>query len=462
MKKNPRFYIALWVSKAVMLLQRLLGMNASYFPGKLAIKLCPDFLGRIDKPGTVITVTGTNGKTTCCNMIIDVLTANGCDVLNNRAGSNIDAGVASALIAAASLGGHVKQKIAVLEVDERSSLRIYPYVHPDYTVCTNLFRDSIQRNAHPEFIFSVIEKALPDDTHLILNADDPISFRLKRNNPRSYFSIARLPSDREECINIINDARVCPDCGHTPEYEYVRYHHIGKMHCPNCGLSSPTPDFLASPDFENGRFTVRTAEGEESYPMISDSIFNVYNQVTTVSLLRTFGLSSESIAESFEHMHIVKSRYTSTEEDGIKVVTNMTKGQNPVACSIVFDYMRSEPGSKEIILMLDDATYKKTTEIMTWIYDADFELLNDESIKRIVACGVRTNDYHLRLLLAGVPEEKIRCVRLETDAPKELSLCGTDKVFILHDLTTPKLTASVKSGVIEEIKKRKAEVSHED
>ena len=44
MKKNPRFYIALWVSKAVMLLQRLLGMNASYFPGKLAIKLCPDFL----------------------------------------------------------------------------------------------------------------------------------------------------------------------------------------------------------------------------------------------------------------------------------------------------------------------------------------------------------------------------------------------------------------------------------
>ena len=99
---------------------------------------------------------------------------------------------------------------------------------------------------------------------------------------------------------------------------------------------------------------------------------------------------------------------------------------------------------------------------MTWIDDADFELLNDESIKRIVACGVRTNDYHLRLLLAGVPEEKIRCVRLETDAPKELSLCGTDKVFILHDLTTPKLTASVKSGVIEEIKKRKAEVSHED
>lgn len=462
MKKNPRFYAALWICKAVMLLQRLLGMNASYFPGKLAIKLCPDFLGRIDKPATVITVTGTNGKTTCCNMIIDVLSANGYDVLNNRAGSNIDAGIASSLIAAASMGGCVKQSIAVFEVDERSSLRIYPYVHPDYTVCTNLFRDSIQRNAHPEFIFSIVDKALPDDTVMILNADDPISFRLKRGNPRSYFSIARLPSDREECINIINDARVCPDCGHIPEYEYVRYHHIGKMSCPHCGLSSPAADYLALPSFESKSFTVRTPDGEETYPMISDSIFNVYNQVTTVALLRTFGLEAEKIAKSFEHMQIVKSRYTSTEKDGVKVVTNMTKGQNPVACSIVFDYMRSEPGSKEIILMLDDATYKKTTEIMTWIYDADFELLNDDSIKRIVACGVRTNDYRLRLLLAGVPEEKIRCVTLETDAPHELELCGTDKVFILHDLTTPKLTASVKKGVLEEIEKRKTEASHED
>ena len=64
MKKNFRFYIALWISKAAMLLQRMLGMNASYFPGKIAIKLCPDFLGRIDKPKTIITVTGTNGKTT--------------------------------------------------------------------------------------------------------------------------------------------------------------------------------------------------------------------------------------------------------------------------------------------------------------------------------------------------------------------------------------------------------------
>lgn len=453
MKKNFRFIVALIVGKLSMWLQKLLGMNASYFPGKLAIKLCPDFLGRIDKPKTIITVTGTNGKTTCCNMLIDALTDNGYDVLNNRAGSNIDAGIASSLIAECTLSGKVKKQLAVFEVDERSSKKIYSYVHPDYAVCTNLFRDSIQRNAHPEFIFSFIDSNLPDDTHMILNADDPISSRLKINNRRSYFSISRLPTDRQECVNIINDMRVCPYCGAKLEYDYVRYHHIGKMHCPGCGFASPEGDYTASPDYDSKTFTVHTKDGDETYPLINDSVFNTYNQVTVVAVLREFGLSAEAIAKSFAHMGIVKSRYTNVVKNGVEVVTNMTKGQNPVACSIVFDYIRSEPGIKEVIVMLDDLTFKKTTEIVTWVYDADFEFLNDESIKRVVVCGVRMHDYHLRLLLAGVPEEKIRCVEYEPDAPAELELEGTEKVFILHDLTTPKLTKQVRDGILARLEK---------
>ncbi len=455
-KKNLRFYAALWVSKAIMLLMHLLGRNASYLPGKFALKICPDFLARAEKPEKIITVTGTNGKTTCCNMILDILTDSGMKVLNNKAGSNTDAGIASALLGAASLGGHVKEKVALLEVDERSSLRIYPFIHPDYTVCTNLFRDSIQRNAHTEFIFSIIDKAIPDDTFMILNADDPVSCRLKADNPRAYFSIERLPGDKSECVNIINDARVCPVCGHIPEYEYVRYHHIGRMHCPNCGLRSPDADFSASPDFENACFTVRHNGETETYPIVSDSIFNIYNQVTAVTLLRTFGLSAESIAKSFSHMSIIKSRYSKSERNGIEVVTNMAKRQNPVASSIVFDFMRSEPGNKEVILMLDAPEYRKTTENMTWIYDADYELLNDESIKRVVAAGIRVHDYHLRLLLAGIPEEKLRCVANELDAAAELELRDTDKVFILHDMTTMPLTEKVKASVLSEIEKRGA------
>ena len=203
----------------------------------------------------VIGITGTNGKTTTKELVSAVLTENGYDVLNNKAGSNIDAGIASSLLGDANLLGHVKKQLAVFEVDERSSLKIYAYIHPDYAVCTNLFRDSIGRNAHAEFISSIIERALPDDTHMILNADDPISSQLKPNNKRTYFSIARLDTDRTECVNIINDMRSCPKCGGKVEYEYVRYHHIGKMRCTSCGFASPEADYTASPDWTAGTFT---------------------------------------------------------------------------------------------------------------------------------------------------------------------------------------------------------------
>ena len=141
-----------------------------------------------------------------------------------------------------------KKKIAVFEIDERSSKLIYPYIKPTFAVCTNLFRDSIHRNANPEFIFNIINSSLPEESHLILNADDLISCNLGEKNKKTYFSINRLPSDREESINLINDMRICPKCHHKLKYNYVRYHHIGNAKCEFCGYASPVGDYKAELD----------------------------------------------------------------------------------------------------------------------------------------------------------------------------------------------------------------------
>lgn len=453
MSRGLRFPFALLLSKTAMWTQKLLGMNASYFPGKLAIRLCPDFLGRIGKPETIITVTGTNGKTTVCNMMIDILEANGYDVLHNRAGSNINAGIASALIGGSSLFGKSKKKMAIFEIDERSSMLIYPYINPDYAVCTNLFRDSIHRNAHAEFISNIISDSLPGQSHLVLNADDLISASLAPKNERTYFSIGHLDSDLDSCINIINDMRICPNCHHTLTYDYVRYHHIGKAHCPACGFSSPQPDFIAQPDFEKNILLVTADGNTEEYPLITNSIFNIYNQLTAITLLRKFGLSKEKISSALLELHIVESRYSKEQAGGISVITHMAKGQNPIACSCVFDYVSREPGRKEIILMLDDVFDRAaSSEIMTWIYDADFEFLASDSITNIIISGVRCMDYKLRLLLGGVPEERLICTAKELDAPDFLKLDGTDSIFILHELYAADDAMKVRDRVLDKIR----------
>ena len=88
MKRTFRFYFALTVAKCANLALKILGRKASYFPGKVALSLCPDFLGMVEKPKIVIAITGTNGKTTVANLLLDCLENCGYKVINNKAGSN--------------------------------------------------------------------------------------------------------------------------------------------------------------------------------------------------------------------------------------------------------------------------------------------------------------------------------------------------------------------------------------
>ena len=64
-----RFYFALWASKFAMWVYKLRGQERNDRPGLLAFKLCPDFLKHIKKPPLVITITGTNGKSTTSALV---------------------------------------------------------------------------------------------------------------------------------------------------------------------------------------------------------------------------------------------------------------------------------------------------------------------------------------------------------------------------------------------------------
>ncbi len=438
-----RFLLALWIAKGGRLALRILRRNATYFPGYVALKLCPDFLGRVGKPKKIIAVTGTNGKTTVSNLLNDVLTQNGYRVLNNQLGSNVAAGIATSLLMGCGLFGKAKYETAVFEVDERSSKRIYPYVKPDVLVITNLFRDSIMRNAHPQYIAGIIEAAVPETTKLVLNADDLISSGVSPNNPRVYFGLDRMKTDVTECINLVNDMQICPECSGELVYDYRRYHHIGKAHCRDCGFKSPESDYLGTDiDMDAMTMTVADRDGRMQLDLLSDSIFNIYNMVTVIAALREFGLSHDEIKTGFDKTKIVETRYNVQQAGDVKVVMQMSKDRNALACSRAFDYISGQPGDKEIIMMMNNLSDdQRWSENVAWLYDCDFEFLNKDNITRIVATGPRARDYYLRLLMAGVPEDKLRCTLHELDAPELLeyktgsSIClfyGTDAMNLVY------------------------------
>ena len=425
MKKDFKFYFAQFSSKCTYGLIKIVkifkkSLNGSHYPGKIALKFDKDFLGKIEKPEKIICVTGTNGKTTTANMLIDALEKNGFEVLNNKLGSNIQAGIACALSTGATITGKTKYDVAVFEVDERSSIKVYPYIEPTIILCTNLFRDSMKRNAHPEFILDIINQGLEGNTttKLVLNADDLISCQIApENKNRVYFGMDALPSDTTECHNIVNDFANCPKCGSKLKYDYLK---DGKK--------------------------------QTEYNLITDSVVNIYNQIATTACLKEFGLSDIEIRKAFDDYKLVESRYKEEDYNGLTIKTMMAKGQNAVACSRVFDYIKTDSGNKAVMLNLDDFYDAKTSsENICWLYDTDYELLNDPSIKQICIAGKRRMDHYMRCLIAGIPKEKITVCEYEEEEPAMLNFNKIDKVFVLYDVYTIPMAMKVKEGIKEQV-----------
>ncbi len=445
------FYIALWSAKAAQLALRIIRRGGTTAPGKIALAICPGFLGRIGRPETLIGVTGTNGKTTVSNMLCDIFESLGLDPVSNREGANIDAGAATSLISAVNLGGKCRKKLGVLEMDERSAARLFPVLKPDYLIVTNLFRDSMRRNAHPEYIAGLMDRSIDPTTHLILNADDPISSSLAPLNSRTLFSVDKLSEEPPLRDNLVQDVQICPVCGERIEYDFRRYHHIGRAHCDACGWHSPDPDYLLiSADPEAGKITVMESDIWQEYPMPSPEIYNLYNALAAVTLLRSMGRSAEEIARAMETLKVVQSRLRSEDIGRWQLTESMAKGLNAVACSRNFDMVRNTPGKKAVVLMLDDVFDEKdSSENIAWLYDADFEFLCDEDIVQILAVGTRCLDTRLRLLLAGAEPGKVTAVPKAADAADLVMLDACEKVFVLFEVYRHAQAMEVRNAIAE-------------
>ena len=429
--KKIRFYLAMFAGKLSLLGLKLLGRNASYLPGKIALTIDKDFIGGLTPPKTVIAVTGTNGKTTVSNLLNSILVANGYQVTNNSLGSNVQAGIANALLEDSTFSGKPTKDIAVLEIDERSSLKIYPYLKPDYLICNNIMRDSLARNAHTEFISFIINKALPESTQVILNADDLVCATLAPNNKKRIYFGLDVEKSGEAGPAYLQDIVYCPKCGQPLTAEYIRYNHIGRMHCSSCAFASPAPDFLITQiDREGNTFTVEHHGKSEKFNLINDNIVNLYNFCGLIALLSTLGLSYKQIADGFARSAIVKTRYDKIQSGSLTITMQLSKGQNPTACARCFSYVAKCPGENKAIIFVGDNF--EASESPCWFFDSNYSYLNDPSINQIIFSGPRCKDQLLRAQIAGIPTEKIKIISDSTAGSDLLDTELSKDIYVLY------------------------------
>ena len=422
-----RKFLAIVLCKLGRFAGKLVGKGSS-LPGKLALKVCPDILSRVRLPGRIIAVTGSNGKTSTVEMIAAILRAEGQRVIYNEEGSNQIEGVATLILTSATLGGSVRADVLLLESDERYARHTFRWFHPTELVVTNLYRDQLTRNGHPEWVYDAILPAIHPETELILNADDPLSSCFARGHEKvRWFGLDRCAGDLDAPSGVYRDGAYCPVCHAAMEYDYVHYNHIGAYRCTKCGHRKPATDYtVTAADLEKG---VLTIDGTVTVELAFRSIYNVYNILAAYAVCRRAGAAAETAAGGLSR-YLLKTGRMQTFRLGARHGTLLTsKHENSIAYDTNLRYIAASGEDCAVLVIVDAVSRKYFTSETSWLWDIDFGQLEAPHVKEIVLSGRYCNDLAERFSYT-----ELKNWRVQPDiaaAAAELREAGNEALYVV-------------------------------
>ena len=422
-----RKLLAIAACKILRFVGKLVGKGSS-LPGKYALKICPDILKRVQLPEHIIAVTGSNGKTSTVEMIAAILRADGKTVVYNEEGSNQIEGVTTLVLSHATLSGKVNADVLLIESDERYAAHSFKFFHPTEFVISNLYRDQLTRNGHPEWVYDAIEPAIHPDTKLILNADDPLSSCFaKGQKDVKWFGLDRCSISVDAPTGMYHDGAYCPLCHAPMEYDYVHYNHIGAYRCTQCDHAKPTTDYTATAvDLSNG---VLTIDGNVDIQLAFRSIYNVYNILAAYSACRECGVSAETIAKVITGYVLKNGRMQTFRLGGHSGTLLTSKHENSVAYDTNLRYVASTQADCSVLVIVDAVSRKYFTSETSWLWDIDFDQLAKPHIKRVILSGRYCNDLAERFSFTGLENWQV-----EPDiaaAAAELKAEGSEDVYVV-------------------------------
>ena len=426
-----RLILAVIVCKLLRFVGGLVGKGSS-LPGQYALKVCPDVLGRVRLPAHIIAVTGSNGKTSTVEMIAAILTADGRRVVYNKEGSNQIEGVATLILSSCSLGGRVKGDVLLLESDERYARHTFKWFHPTHFVITNLYRDQLTRNGHPEWVYDAIRPAIFPETTLVLNADDPLASCFAREHEPDrvkWFGLDECSISTREHHGVYHDGARCPVCKGRMEYSCYHYAHIGHYVCPACGHKRHETEFAVTElDLDGGTLTIN---GETRISLAFKSIYNVYNILAAWSACALAGVAPSVMAGVINNYMLKNGRMITFTLGAHRGTLLTSKHENSVAYDTNLAYIAATEKPCTVLVIVDSISRKYFTGETSWLWDIDFDRLDAPHIGRVMLYGRYCNDLAVRFQYSRVPADRIEVGESIAAAAERLKERGDEDVYVV-------------------------------
>ena len=427
------------LAKAVGSLSRRSGRGGgTTLPGRLLVRMAPDAIERLAarlERGSIV-VSSTNGKTTTAGMIASILQAAGRRPVHNRAGSNMHWGVATALLEQSGDEG-------LFELDEAWLPRVAPRLRPRLLVLGNLFRDQLDRYGELERLadeWAELVAALEGSCEFALNADDPLIADLGRD--RDCVGAPASPTSGSR-----TRARRCPS-SNTPTTPSTAA--AAARRTPTSGRSSGISATTSAPTATpigrcrtsprpRSSCTGSPGRGYGSERPMASSSWSSPSPVSTTSTTpwppsppAFVGRVPRRVREGLESMRAVFGRVETIEVSGKPVSILLIKnpaGANQVLRTLALE---SSDGGIDLWLALNDRIADGRD--VSWIWDADFELLAG-GVRHVTCAGTRATEMALRLKYAGWPLDSIEVMESIEGSLDAAVAAAPERLFALPTYT---------------------------
>ena len=379
--------------------------RGSNFPGVLALKLNKNIGAYFKMPKTVIAVTGSAGKGSTSTIIADTLRKEGKKVVHNKFGSNMLPGILSLLISNSKLDGTIKGDVLVVEVDERYTKVVFDIIKPKYVVITNICRDQPPRHGHVDLVFDKIKEALTDNMHLILNADDPYlqKFAINSKNKITYYGISKNKySYKLQKFRNIN-MWYCPICNKKLKYSFYHIESLGDYSCSS-HFKRPDIDYLANLDLDKMSMVINCKYNIDIKFNVIYYAYNILAAFTTCSLLK---INKDNISNYISEMENNKKLNHTYMYKNRRVYVMNNKNENSTTFNQSVLFTMQKRCKRTIVIGWKEISRRYKHNDMSWLYDIEFEILNDEYTDKVICVGRDKYDIATRIKLAGFKHNQI-------------------------------------------------------
>ena len=360
-----RLIAAILLGKTVAFLTKLLKIGGgSAAPGLYALSIEPNLVKKLAlKIPRNIVITGTNGKTTTARMLAHFAKESGLKVIRNHTGSNLERGIASALIHKSSIINHQSFDLGIWELDEAAFNSVAPKLNPDIVVFLNIFRDQLDRYGEINTVLKNWQetlKKLPSDTKVLVNGDDVNILKLS-----SAFK-GKVQKFGVKDFKIIGESIF-----HKKEQENLDFE------AKNVKLNG----------LNGSSFVLRTTNYELRTILPLPGIYHIYDTLAAFACAHNLGLPINQFTNSLTHYTPAFGRVEKLDlprlASGKAGLGYIFLIKNPAGATQVFETIAPNLKPNDTLLLALNDNLADGTDV-SWIWDGEFEKLRTTNYELFV------------------------------------------------------------------------------